>query len=58
LGNVVNHNAVIGFALQQDGLIAPTNILVDRNSANANPTNYLANSQNPATITWGLNAGR
>jgi hypothetical protein len=50
IGNVANNNPGYGFYLGSG------NIVVDRNSADANGTNYLGGPANAAY--WGINAGR
>jgi hypothetical protein len=48
-GNIANNNGSTGF------LFGDTNILVDRNSASGNGTNYSAGG---ASTAWGVNAGK
>ena len=50
IGNIVNNNTIDGFNL------GTGNIVVDRNSASGNGTNYNGGPTNP--VYWGINAGR
>jgi hypothetical protein len=50
IGNVANNNINDGF------ILGTGNIVVDRNSADSNGTNYSGGPANPAY--WGINAGR